>query len=264
MSMGAQVTPYAGAGPLWPGARDLGAVALLLDVDGTLLDIAPTPSSVTVPDKLRTSLGELYGRTGGALALVSGRTVGDLDRLFAPLRLPAIGAHGAEMRLADDRPAQRAGAAIGESVRRRFAAIAAIDPGVIVEDKGTSLAIHYRLAPQREGLVKQEIAAILNRLAPPPLRVMYGKAVVDITPPAFSKGAAVRDLMQHQPFANRCPVFVGDDTTDETVFAVLPMLGGRGYSVERPMAGASAVFASPREVRCWLAQLCGQGGNHQQ
>jgi trehalose 6-phosphate phosphatase len=264
MSMGAQVTPHAGAGPLWPGPRDLGAVALLLDVDGTLLDIALTPSSVTVPDNLRTSLGGLYGRTGGALALVSGRTVGDLDRLFAPLRLPAIGAHGAEMRVAADRPAQKADATIGEAVRRRFTAISAIDPGVIVEDKGASLAIHYRLAPQREELVKQEVAAILDRLASSPLRVMYGKAVVDITLPAFSKGTAVRDLMQWPPFANRCPVFVGDDTTDETVFAVLPMLGGRGYSVERPMAGASGVFASPREVRCWLARLCGQGENQRQ
>ena len=223
--MEGQVTPHAGTGLLWPGPRDLGAVALLLDVDGTLLDIALTPSSVTVPDKLRTSLGELYGRTGGALALVSGRTVGDLDRLFAPLRLPAIGAHGAEMRLAADRPAQRADAAIGESERRLFAAIAAIDPGVIVEDKGASLAIHYRLAPQREGLVKQEVAAIVYHLAPPPLRVMYGTAVVAITLPAFRQ---------------------------------------RAYSAERPIAGASEVFASPREVRCWLAQLCGQGGNHRQ
>jgi len=120
------------------------------------------------------------------------------------------------------------------------------------------------LVPQREGLVKQEVASILDHLASPPLRVMYGKAVVDITLPAFSKGTAVRDLMQRPPFANRCPVFVGDDTTDETVFAVLPMLGGRGYSVERLLAGASGVFASPRAVRCWLAQLCGQGENHQQ
>ena len=88
--------------------------------------------------------------------------------------------------------------------------------------------------------------------------------VVDVTLPTFSKGSAVSALMKAPPFAHRCPVFVGDDTTDETVFAVLPALGGRGYSVERPMAGASGMFASPHDVRCWLAQLGGPERKHRQ
>ena len=262
-------TPVASIAPIdetqWPPPCDLATAALLLDVDGTLLDIAATPASVVVPHALRLCLGELHRRTGGALALVSGRPIDDLDRLFAPLRLPAIGGHGAQMRIAADRPTQpQSGEAIGESLRHRLAAMEAIDPRIIVEDKGASLAVHYRLAPHREQLVKEQVAAILDLTASQPLRVMYGKAVVDVMLPTFSKGSAVSELMKAPPFAHRCPVFVGDDTTDESVFAVLPALGGRGYSVERTIAGASGVFASPHDVRSWLAQLCGPERKYRQ
>jgi trehalose 6-phosphate phosphatase len=251
-------TPAANDEPHSSPACDLAADALLLDVDGTLLDIALTPASVVVPDGLVSCLDELHERTGGALALVSGRPIGDLDRLFAPLRLPAIGSHGAQMRIAADLPAQLKGEAIGESLRHRFAAIKSADPRIIVEDKGASLAVHYRLAPHREELVKEQVAAIIDLTSSQPLHVMYGKAVVEVTLANFSKGGAVRELMKAPPFANRRPVFVGDDATDETVFAVLPALGGYGYSVERAIAGASGVFAAPHDVRWWLADLIGQ------
>jgi trehalose 6-phosphate phosphatase len=251
--------------PQWPEPCDLGATALLLDVDGTILDIAVTPTSVVVPHSLRSCLSELHGMTGGALALVSGRPIRDLDQLFAPLRLPAIGAHGAEMRISADRPMQtQSGEEIGASLRRRFCAIAATDSRIIVEDKGSSLAVHYRLAPHREQLVKSQVSAILDLTASQPLEVMYGKAVVEIKLPAFNKGAAVRELMKLPPFAHRTAVFVGDDTTDETVFAVLPALGGRGYSVERAIPGVSGIFGSPDDVRRWLAHLCGRDGKHRQ
>jgi trehalose 6-phosphate phosphatase len=256
-------TPAANDEPHAP-ACDLTSDALLLDVDGTLLDIAITPASVVVPQGLVSCLGELHERTCGALALVSGRPIGDLDGLFAPLRLPAIGSHGAQMRIAADRPAQLQGEAIGESLRHRFAAIEATDPRIIVEDKGASLAVHYRLAPHREELVKEQVAAIIDLTASQPLHVMYGKAVVEVTLANLTKGRAVRELMKAAPFANRRPVFVGDDATDETVFAVLPALGGCGYSVERPIAGTSGMFASPHEVRCWLAKLSGQNRKHRQ
>jgi trehalose 6-phosphate phosphatase len=242
---------------------DLGTDALLLDVDGTLLDIAVTPASVVVPPGLVSCLGALHERTQGALALVSGRAVGDLDRLFAPLRLPAIGSHGAQMRIAADHAQPQAGEAIGEALRQRFAALESVDPRIIVEDKGVSLAVHYRLAPHREELVKRQVAAIIDLTASQPLQVMYGKAVVEVTLAKFSKGGAVRELMKAPPFADRRPVFVGDDSTDETVFAVLPALRGCGYSVERAIAGASGVFASPHDVRCWLAELIGQNRKHQ-
>jgi trehalose 6-phosphate phosphatase len=245
-----------------PGTGDLGAIALLLDIDGTILDMAATPGSVVVSDSLRSSLRELHTRCGGALALVSGRVIQDIDHLFAPLRLPAIGGHGAEMRLSSESGTQaRHADAIGEELRKLVTAAAAGDPGVMFEDKGSSLAVHYRLAPQLEQSLKAKIAAIIARLAVHDLDVMHGKAVIEIKSTRFSKGAAVNEMMKSPPFLRRRPVFVGDDTTDESVFEVLPRLGGLGYSVERFIRGANGIFGSPQEVRSWLARLCGQQGN---
>jgi trehalose 6-phosphate phosphatase len=248
--------------PQWPRADDLDSVALLLDVDGTILDIATTPSGVVVPVPLRESLRELHRKTGGAVALVSGRRIGNLDQLFAPLRLPAIGGHGAEMRVSCNRQAQSSGDLIGAAVREEVAAMAAGDPRLLVEDKGSSLAIHYRLAPDRESALRTQVAAILDHHASERIEALPGKAVIEIKPRSFNKGSAVLELMKIPPFANRRPFFVGDDTTDEAVFAVLPLLGGRGYSVERVIAGMNGMFGSPREVRCWLGHLCARGGTH--
>jgi trehalose 6-phosphate phosphatase len=245
-----------------PSSRDLGLIALLLDVDGTLLDTAITPSGVVVSSALRSSLEALHAKCGGALALVSGRLIRDLDNLFAPLRLPAIGAHGAEMRLSGTLTTQaRHVDAIGEGFRNLVSAAAAIDPRVILEDKGTSLAIHYRLAPEVEQPLKTKIDAIVSRIGVPDLEIMHGKAVIEIKSTHFSKGVAVRELMKYPPFSHRQPIFVGDDTTDLSVFKILPALGGIGYSVERLMPGANGTFSSPHEVRSWLASLCESEGN---
>ncbi len=251
------VTAQSSSGPRLPGPGDLRSIALLLDVDGTILDTAITPGSVVVPESLRSSLQVLHAKSGGALALVSGRLIADLDALFAPLRLPAIGGHGAEMRRSgSDATRMRSAATIGAALRKLVAA-ASDDRRIILEDKGSSLAVHYRLAPQIEQTLKTKIAAIFSRIAPHDLEVMYGNAVIEIKPTAFNKGEAVRQIMNMPPFANRNPVFVGDDTTDETVFKVLPMLGGVGYSVERFIPGTQGRFDSPNEVRRWLAHLCG-------
>lgn len=252
--------------PALPGPGDLGSIALLLDVDGTILDTANAPGSVVVPDSLRSSLKELHAKCGGALALVSGRLIRDLDNLFAPLRLPAIGGHGAEMRLSGQSAAHaRHADAIGEECRELVAAEAVADPHVVLEDKGSSLAVHFRLAPQMEQTLKTKIAAIVARVvakdAEQDLEVMNGKAVIEIKSTNFSKGAAVCEMMKSPPFLHRRPVFIGDDITDESVFALLPMLGGIGFSVERSMPGANGTFGSPHEVRDWLAGLCGRGGN---
>jgi trehalose 6-phosphate phosphatase len=252
-------------GPALPGPGDLGSVALLLDIDGTILDMAVTPGSVVVSDSLRSSLEELHARCGGALALVSGRLIHDIDNLFAPLRLPAIGGHGAEMRLSGERAMQaRHADAISDGLRKLVAATAAADPRVILEDKATSLAVHYRLAPQMEQTLKTKIAAIIERVPVQNLEVMHGKAVIEIKSSHFSKGTAVLELMKSPPFLHRRPVFVGDDTTDVSVFKILPTLGGLGYSVERLMPGANGIFGSPHEVRSWLASLCGREGNNRQ
>jgi trehalose 6-phosphate phosphatase len=245
------------------GPADLGAIALLLDVDGTILDMAITPGSVAVPASLRASLADLNAKC--PLALVSGRLIRNLDALFAPLRLPAIGGHGAEMRLSGgDATRTRRAAAIGGAWRSLITNVAASDPRIILEDKGSSLAVHYRLAPHMEQTLKAKIAAVLARVGTCGLEVMYGHAVIEIKPTGFNKGEAVLELMKSPPFAHRKPIFVGDDTTDESVFKVLPMLGGVGYSVQRPMPGASGTFSSPYEVRRWLAHLNGGKGSVQQ
>jgi trehalose 6-phosphate phosphatase len=109
-----------------------------------------------------------------------------------------------------------------------------------------------------ERILKTEIDAIIARVGVQGLEVMNGKAVIEIKPAIFSKGEAVREMMNNPPFADRKPIFVGDDTTDESVFNILPMLGGVGYSVERLIPGANGTFDSPSDVRCWLAHLCGR------
>jgi trehalose 6-phosphate phosphatase len=257
------VTRSLSSEPKLPGPDDLGAVALLLDVDGTILDTAITPGSVAVPRSLRDSLDDLSRKC--ALALVSGRLIRNLDVLFAPLRLPAIGGHGAEMRLSGTDPTRtRRTAEIGRALRGLIIDAAACDPRIIVEDKGSSLAVHYRLVPHMEQTLKAKIAAILDGVGSRGLEVMYGHAVIEIKPTGFNKGEAVLELMRSPPFVDRRPFFVGDDTTDESVFKVLPTLGGFGYSVARIMPGASGAFSSPYEVRRWLAGLSGGEGNDRQ
>jgi trehalose 6-phosphate phosphatase len=239
-----------------PDSIDVAHTALLLDVDGTLLDIAATPDGAVVPPALAATLRDLLAQFGGAVALVSGRTIATLDRLFAPLKLPAIGGHGAEMRLSGDslisahRPAP-----LSARLRRKLHALAGIDPRLLVEDKFHSVAVHYRLALQREDLLRQEVEAIVAADHESEVESLFGKAVIEVKPKHFNKGTAVVELMTCEPFAGRTPLFIGDDTTDEAVFAILPDVAGYGFSVGRDMAGAGGVFDSPHTVRAWLAGL---------
>jgi trehalose 6-phosphate phosphatase len=225
---------------------------VLLDVDGTLIDIGPSPFEVHVPEALCRSLDRVRERAGGALALVSGRPIRDLDRLFSPLKLPAIGGHGAEIRLhADD--AVPAAAMLPDALRRQLAQAA--KDGVVVEDKGYSFALHYRQAPRQEALLRALIDRTLADFPGDPIELLLGKAMFEIKRSGISKGEAVRKLMTQAPFAGRMPVFVGDDVTDESVFAVLPALHGKGYSVGRRFDGLAGIFAAPGEVREALSRL---------
>jgi trehalose 6-phosphate phosphatase len=249
--------------PFQPQCRDpidIVQVAILLDVDGTILDVAPTPQGVVVPASLVRTLGRLHARTNGALALISGRLIEDLDRLFFPLKLPCVGGHGVEWRISEIAPIQRRHAELSPLLKTQVAAAGAVDPRIIVEDKGSSLAVHYRLAPEQGPLIKNKIAAILDRAPGEKLEMLCGKAVIEIKPPNFNKGVAVGELMQSAPFAQRIPLLVGDDVTDESVFAVMPALGGFGYSVGREMAGVAGIFDGPRDVRDWLCGLCDHAG----
>jgi trehalose 6-phosphate phosphatase len=233
---------------------DVKSIALLLDVDGTLIDFGPTPHEVHVSDDLKESLACLLRLTGGALALVSGRPIADLDRMFAPLKLPAIGGHGAEMRVQGAGTINTA-SPLPYELRRHLADAATLGSGIVVEDKGYSLALHYRKVPQHEDRLRAHIAA--GRAAYPgeATEVLPGKAMFEVKRPNVSKGDGVRELMRHAPFASRMPVFIGDDVTDESVFAALPELGGKGFSVDRHFTGLTGIFNSPMDVRRALQRL---------
>jgi trehalose 6-phosphate phosphatase len=238
---------------------DQKSIALLLDVDGTLLDIAPSPGEVAVDAELRRSLARLVTTSEGCVALVSGRSIGELDRIFAPLVLPAIGAHGAELRRTiGGQPMQRLGDALDARMRTRLGGIAARNSGIVGEDKGYSFALHYRLAPEHERLVHDEVAALCAEFPAGSVEVLPGKSMIEVKRPGIDKGRAVRELMAHPPFRGRRPVFIGDDVTDEYVFPVLPEFGGLGFSVGRPIAGLAGCFDEPADVRRWLASLADQ------
>ena len=235
-------------------ALDATRIALLLDFDGTLVDIAPTPDAVHVPQALCDSLARLLAATRGALALVSGRPIADLDRRFSPLKLPIVGGHGAELRVREGNTVS-AVSALPQGLRRRLAEARSLDSGILIEDKGYSLALHYRQAPQCEEALRRHIADALAAFPAESVEVLPGKALFEVKRPGVSKGESVRLLMSHAPFAGRRAVFVGDDVTDESVFAELPALGGKGYAVGRHFAGAAGVFDSPDDVREALRRL---------
>jgi len=241
-----------------PGAivPHLDRCALLLDIDGTLIDLAPTPEAIHVPRELPEHLAQLLRLTSGALALVSGRMVCDIDAIFAPFKLPAVGGHGAEMRLRPDSDVSAASVLpMDKHLKARFIAIAKADPGILVEDKGYSVALHYRLAPSMQRYIYDAVAAIRADLPEAPIEVLAGKFVVEIKHEGFSKATAVRELMTHPPFAGRHPIFLGDDVTDETVFGIMPDIDGLAYSVGRKAQGVAGHFDSPHDVRLWLARL---------
>jgi trehalose 6-phosphate phosphatase len=234
--------------------------ALLLDIDGTLLDLAPTPREVFVPPRLAATLNRLVEKTSGALALVSGRSLNDIDLIFAPDLFPAVGGHGAEMRISADREAVAAHAPpMDRELKRRLAAIAKLSPGILLEDKGYSLALHYRLAPHAEQAIYQAVSLIHADLPDAPIEVLPGKSVCEIKHSGFTKASGVIELMRHHPFKGRRPIFIGDDVTDESVFAIMPDFGGLAFSVGRRAPGVAHYFDDPAEVRAWLAGLAGDG-----
>jgi len=232
---------------------DRRSIALLLDVDGTLIDIGPSPFDVDVPDTLKHDLAALDRLTGGALALVSGRPIRDLDILFAPLRLSSVGGHGAELRIAGAE-ATRIGD-LPDDMRRHLTGAATPGSGVDFEDKGYSVALHYRQAPQHEDRLRAHVEASRAAFAAEPTEVLLGKAMFEVKRPGINKGEGVRALMAQAPFKGRIPVFIGDDVTDEAAFAALPALGGKGFSVGRNFSGLSGIFSSPAQVRRALRQL---------
>ena len=239
--------------------RDLRKCAILLDIDGTILDIAPSPQQVRVPPELRHTLARLDELTGGALALVSGRPLADIDLIFSPLQFAAIGGHGAELRAAAGAEPRVCAAPLSAALKRRLVSITQIGPGIIAEDKGYSLALHYRLAPEKGEELRAAVAEICAAVPQGTIEILPGKLVVEIKPAGVNKANAVCDLMRYPPFAGRNPIFIGDDTTDVPVFGIISRFGGLGFSVGRIVADVNGHFDKPETVRSWLARVAADG-----
>lgn len=228
--------------------------ALFLDIDGTLLDIAPTPEAVDVPESLKLSLTRVREEFGGALALVSGRTLADIDGLFAPLKFTAAGTHAGELRMKPGGPVEHGAKPLTAAEKAVFAEIAKLDAGLLLEDKIYTLAIHYRNVPALETTIIAKVHEQVEKLRAD-LRVLCGKLVVEVKRHGFNKGIGLRRIMAQPPFAGRRPIFLGDDVTDEDAFAVLPEFDGIGISVGRLLPGAAGMVGTPADVRAWLAGL---------
>ncbi len=242
---------------------DLSNTALLLDIDGTLLDIAPTPEDVVVPTRLKTALQQLAGLTDGALALVSGRSLANIDELFEPLRLAAVGGHGVEIRAPGHPAGPPADHPIDDELRRLLRGIGAQIAGVMIEDKDYSIAVHYRRVPEHAESVRAAIIAACTAHPSDALEILPGKLVFEVKSRDYNKGKAVRDLMSKPPFCGRRPIFIGDDVTDETAFAVLPDFNGLGFSVGERIEGLAGCFPEPAEVREWLYRLAAANDKRQ-
>lgn len=228
--------------------------ALFLDVDGTLLEIASRPDRVHVPSGLPSLLNILTRQRGGALALVSGRPLAEVDRLFRPWRGAAAGLHGIERRRADgtlDSTTSLDAVAGLDRLRPALIALAAAGSGLVFEDKCWTLALHYRGAPEREEEIRSRAAALVRRDAS--LRLIAGKMVVEFQPRGIDKGVAIAAFLDEPPFAGRVPVFVGDDVTDEDGFAEINRCGGIAVRVG-PSAETHAAYslANVRAVHAWL------------
>lgn len=225
--------------------------ALFLDVDGTLLDIAERPDEVAVPRTLIETLRRATDALGGAVAFVSGRTIAELDKLFHPLRLPTAGQHGAEMRLGGTRPALRVVESPSPALRRTIAAAMASVPGLLVEDKGLTIAVHYRAQPELGDTIGAQLAKIVQDSGET-ADLMPGKFVWEVRPMHRDKGQAVRTFMADAPFKGRVPVFVGDDVTDADGFAMVEQLGGIALAVGDLHSPRAAAFRDAAAVRDWL------------
>lgn len=230
--------------------------ALFLDVDGCLLEFEDDPDLVRVPPSLSRQLALIAQRLDGALALVSGRGIAGIDRLFAPARFPAGGLHGLELRGAAMPQAEPAAAVEPEAWAAVVAdarAWLAAHPRSRVEDKGRALALHWRAEPEAEPRVRAFAALALARL--PGYRLQPGDCVLELRPDGADKGAAIAAFLAQPPFAGRRPVFAGDDLTDEHGFALVNRRDGISIVVgnRRPTL-ATHRLADPAAVRRWLQE----------
>lgn len=236
-----------------------GDVALFVDIDGTLLELADRPDTVIVPAGLAGLLHRLHAGLGGALALVTGRPLVDVGWLFPEFKGDAAGLHGAEWRCGSAKAATHQDAKPLLAIAKRFEALAIAHPGLLVEHKGPSVALHYRHVPEAAALVEATMTAAMVELGPG-WQLIAGKAVYEILPAAASKGQAIDRFLASPPYAARKPVFLGDDVTDESGFAAVLSHGGLAIKVGPGDTQAPYRLPSVPAVHLWLRRLAG-GGN---
>jgi trehalose 6-phosphate phosphatase len=229
--------------------------ALFLDFDGTLVDLAPRPDAVRVEPGLAEAMEAVSDLLGGALAIVTGRSVAAVDAFFSPHRFDVAGLHGGELRIGGQ---VIQAAATSDAFRREVGRLSAAGDGLVIEDKGTTVALHWRSAPELRPHAEALASEALRRLGAG-WRLQTGKAVVEILPAGAGKGRAIATLLRHDPFRGRIPVFVGDDDTDENGFA--EVLAGGGLAIR---VGAGATIAplrlpGPHELRLRLMHWASTG-----
>ena len=227
--------------------------AVFLDIDGTLVHLADRPDAVRIDAPLRVLLERLKAATAGALALISGRSIADIDALFAPSRFALAGQHGTERRSADG--SIHFHAPLVERLRGPAAElrqVARSHEGLLLEEKGASLALHYRNAPAAANLVEREVRRVTDELGDG-FELQAGKFVFEVKPSGKDKGTAIAEFMAEAPFAGRTPVFVGDDLTDELGFDLVNRIGGESVKVGAGPTRARWRLDDADAVRRWLA-----------
>lgn len=227
-------------------------LALFLDFDGTLAALAPRPDAVHVDPALIPVLQGLHRHLGGALALVSGRPLDELDQFVSPLRLPAAGVHGAQRRDTAGR-LHVAGAEPPSAVEAAMRGLVERHPALLLEHKPGALALHYRAAPELEAICLQAVNASLEGLDG--WALLHGKCVLEIKPSGIDKGAAVTAFLEEAAFAQRFAVFIGDDVTDEAAIAVVQAAGGLGIKVGEGDTLADQRLDDPAAVLVALHEL---------
>jgi trehalose 6-phosphate phosphatase len=234
--------------------------AFFLDIDGTLLDIAATPRAVHTARADCRLVAALHEQAGGALALVSGRSLKMIDQLFSPMKLPAAGQHGVERRDARGRVHRPAfSTEMLERAAQHIRDFAERHAGLVFEDKGYSMALHYRLAPRLAGAA-HAVVREAARSAGGGMEVQRGKMVAELKPSGHDKGRAIEAFMKEKPFAGRKPVFLGDDLTDEHGFRMVDRMGGYAIKVGPGPTVAHWRVANPAAARAWLDDWLKRGG----
>jgi trehalose 6-phosphate phosphatase len=236
-------------------AGDPGRCSLFLDIDGTLLGIAPTPDGVHVPPHLVEVLERLVRCFGGAVAFLTGRRVADADRFFAPLQLVAAGVHGTELRRERGGAVSMLAPPVAPEFVLAVSRLADLSPGILVEQKGAGLAVHYRNAPEADQLVLAELRRIVSDAAYD-VALRRGRKVVEALPRGFSKASALLWLAERPPFKGRLPIMIGDDVGDESALGAAERLGGVGLRVAgEHFSQAASDFDGVAAVHAWLAEL---------